>query len=154
MKYLLLVLFICFVSVSCINNKGKEMAKTSIDSTSFTTIKWMDSIVNFGSIVKGEKITIKFRCINTGDKPLIITSAVPGCGCTVADYTKEPILPGKEGAITASFNSANFSGEVHKYITVNTNTKNAPETRLSFTGLITEEIGSNKTVEKQLTPKK
>ena len=154
MKYLIVALFICSISVSCMNNKGKEMGKTAIDSTNFTTIKWMDSIVNFGSIVNGEKITIKFRCINTGDKPLIITSALPGCGCTVADYTKEPILPGKEGAVTASFNSANFTGEVHKYITVNTNTKNTPEIRLSFTGLITGEIHANKAVENQAIPKK
>lgn len=154
MKYLFITAAICAGLLSCKNNKSIDVQKAAVDSANFTTVKWIDSIVNFGSIANGEKIQIKFRCLNTGDKPLIITNAKPGCGCTVADYTKEPVLPGKEGLVTASFNSTNFSGEVHKYIIVNTNTKNAAEATLSFTGTITGGVSNDKVVQPHPMPVK
>jgi hypothetical protein len=139
MKYFFVLFAFVAVFISC-KSKDKQLELTvknaGVDSANYTTIKWIDSIVNFGSVKNGEKITIKFRCKNTGDKPLVIISAKPGCGCTVADYTKGPILPGSEGLITASFDSKKFSGEVHKYIMINTNTKNGNETTLTFTGTI------------------
>jgi len=156
MKYFLLAaVFISTGILSCKNNKAADVQKAAaVDSANFTTVKWVDSIVNFGTIANGDKIQIKFRCLNTGDKPLIITNAKPGCGCTIAEYTKEPILPGKEGLVTASFNSTNFSGEVHKYIIVNTNTKNSSETTLSFTGTITGGPNNDKIVQPHPMPKK
>ncbi len=51
----------------------------------------------------GDIVDINFTCKNTGDKPLYLVYVRPSCGCTVADYTKEPIPPGKEGKIDAQF---------------------------------------------------
>ena len=75
------------------------------DTVSLTSIQWIDSIKNLGRINEGQKLEVSFRFKNTGDKPLIIQSVRPGCGCTVADYPKEPIAPGAEGEITGSFDS-------------------------------------------------
>ena len=124
---------------ACKNNdlKPKDALKSAFDTANFTTVKWVDSMKDFGTIKNGEKIQLEFKCINSGNKPLIITSARPGCGCTIADYTHSPIAPGQQGAVTASFNSKNFSGTVHKSIIVNTNTKNGTEHILYFSGNIT-----------------
>lgn len=65
--------------------------------------------------------THEFRFVNTGDQPLVISNVRASCGCTTPFYTKAPVLPGKEGVITASYNSANRPGVFHKSITVNTN---------------------------------
>ncbi len=140
MKYIFFSFMIAAVICSCKNKDQQHEAvaqKAALDSAGYTTIQWLDSVVNFGTIKNGEKISIKFRYRNSGNKPLVIISARPGCGCTVADYTKGPVLPGSEGLVTASFDSKRFSGEVHKYIEVNTNTKNGTEHTLSFTGTIT-----------------
>jgi hypothetical protein len=131
MKHLVFTIaFYALLLVGCHNNQPAITAKKAAkDSANFTTIQWVDSIVNFGSITYGDKISIRFRCKNTGDKPLIITNARPGCGCTVADFTKEPIAPGNEGIITAAFDSkkAHGAGEVRKTIMVSSNTKNQIE---------------------------
>jgi hypothetical protein len=42
------------------------------------------------------------------------------CGCTTPNYTKEPILPGKSGEITATYNAMN-PGDFNKQVTVITN---------------------------------
>jgi len=137
------LLIVAIVATACKNNKNKNLnsiqqsTPISVDTTNFTAIQWIDSIVDFGTINYGEKIQIKFRCKNTGNKDLIILSARPGCGCTVADYTKEPIKPGNEGLITASFDSKkSHSNDVNKSLTVTTNTKNGTEHYLFFKGTI------------------
>ncbi|MFL9484134.1 DUF1573 domain-containing protein [Chitinophagaceae bacterium LWZ2-11] len=138
-KQILIGLFSLAVLAACRNGKTEQSSTqkaAASDTLNYTNIQWLDSIVNFGTINMGEKIQIKFRCKNTGDKPLIITNARPGCGCTVADYTKQPIPPNGEGLITASFDSqkAHSTGEVRKTIVVTTNTKNNTEHYLFFTG--------------------
>jgi len=140
MKRFLLAGFVIATIISCKSKSEKDFdnaAKIVKDSANFTTVQWIDSIVNFGSINKGEKIDIRFRCKNTGTKPLILANVRPGCGCTVADYTKEPILPGAEGLITASFdsNKTGATGEVDKTIIVSSNTPVNP-VYLHFKGTI------------------
>jgi len=125
---------------ACNDSSNAELQKrAAVDSANFTTVQWIDSALNFGTINMGEKALVKFRCKNTGTKPLIITSAKPSCGCTVADYSKEPIAPNGEGWVTGSFDSNknhNQGGDIHKTIIVSTNTLNGTDRYLIFTGTI------------------
>ncbi|GAC1440121.1 MAG: hypothetical protein NVSMB63_06210 [Sediminibacterium sp.] len=125
--------------VAC--NTGNKTIKInnlqSANTASYTSVQWLDSIVNFGTIARGEKIAIRFRFRNTGSKPLFLTNVHAGCGCTVPDYTKDAIAPGKEGLVTGAFDSNRSApGEVRKTIIVNTNTTNGTTHTLIFTGLI------------------
>ncbi len=93
------------------------------DPAAITTIQWLDSTFNKGTITEGEKIEIVYRFKNTGEKPLIIKDVRPSCGCTVAEKPLEPIAPGEEGSIKAVFDSQNKPGPSHKTITVISNTQ-------------------------------
>ena len=140
MKGIILAGFVLISLIACKSKSEKDFEKglqVSKDSANFTTVQWIDSIVSFGTINKGEKIEIKFRCKNTGTKPLILANVRPGCGCTVAEYTKEPILPGAEGLVTGSFdsNKTGATGEVDKTIIVTANTLSGT-TYLHFKGTI------------------
>ncbi|MGZ5247887.1 MAG: DUF1573 domain-containing protein [Flavitalea sp.] len=97
-----------------------------------TKIEWIDSAKNMGKINEGQKLQIAFRFKNAGDKPLVIQAVRPGCGCTVADYPKEPIAPGKEAVITGSFDSQGREGLQHKEIFVSANTEGTTEHKISF----------------------
>lgn len=56
------------------------------DSSNFTTVAWVDSTFhNVGDVKLGQTVEIPFVVKNTGNKPLIISSVQPGCGCTVAE---------------------------------------------------------------------
>ena len=125
---------------ACNDGSNAELQKrAAIDTANFTTVQWIDTLLNFGTISMGEKALVKFRCKNTGTKPLIITSAKPGCGCTIADYSKEPIAPNAEGWVTGSFDSNKNhgqGGDIHKTIIVSTNTTNGSDKYLVFTGTI------------------
>jgi len=80
-----------------------------------------DTSHNFGWMNEGEVVTHDFSFTNTGKSPLIIAGASTTCGCTVPDYTKEPIAPGKSGNLKVTFSSAGKWGHILKSIVVSSN---------------------------------
>lgn len=79
-------------------------------------VKFASEIVDLGTVKQGNPVTGTFTLTNIGQEPLVIESVTPGCGCTKSDYTKEPIMAGKTGTITATYNAAaagNFSKTVY-----------------------------------------
>ena len=89
--------------------------------TDSTTVQMIDSVYNFGKVTDGEKVEYSYRFRNTGKNPLIVSSAVASCGCTVPEKPEEPIKPGETGFLKVVFNSKGRVGEVHKEITVTSN---------------------------------
>lgn len=134
-----LVLFIFITASSCQSNGATSKHSTDSlnmmkDSANYTTASFPDSMQNFGSVEKGKQVKLIFHVKNTGTKPLLIASARPSCGCTVADFTRSAIAPGKDGEINASFDSNHGApGQIRKTITVVTNTSPVHST-LIFTG--------------------
>jgi hypothetical protein len=96
-----------------------------------TSIVWLDSTQQLGTIKEGEIRTINFRFKNTGQKMLVIGEVAASCGCTVPEKPEKPIAPGEEGVILARFDSDGRIGTNHKVISVFANTENAPH-QLSF----------------------
>ena len=97
-----------------------------------TTLALSEPSFDFGKIKKGDVVEHVYEVTNTGKNPLIISNVQPTCGCTVPDFTKDPILPGQKGKITLKFNSANFDGVVHKAAQVYANVAKNP-IELTFT---------------------
>lgn len=77
---------------------------------------------DFGKISEGEKVSYSFKFKNTGNANLIISAASGSCGCTVPEWPKEPIAPGKEGAINVIFDSEGKAGTQQKTVTLTANT--------------------------------
>jgi hypothetical protein len=77
---------------------------------------------NFGTIKEeiGD-VSTQFEFTNTGKSPLIIQRVSASCGCTTPSYTKEPILPGKNGTISATYSTVRRPGTFNKTIRVYTN---------------------------------
>jgi hypothetical protein len=140
MKYFIYLTILLLGFSSCKNVDAKdETAATGSGNTGVTTVEWMDPKKDLGKITEGQKIQISFHLKNTGNSPLVIQSVVPGCGCTLADYPKEPISPGKEAQIIASFDSKGREGQQHKEITVTANTKDNTQHTLSFNVMVVKQ---------------
>ncbi|MBQ4393328.1 MAG: DUF1573 domain-containing protein [Prevotella sp.] len=78
---------------------------------------------NFGKFSeKSPVVSCSFTFKNVGEQPLVINQAIASCGCTVPEYTKEPIQPGKTGEIKVTYNgTGKFPGHFKKTVTVRTN---------------------------------
>ena len=98
-------------------------------------IKFDKTTHDFGTFSENDpKVTCTFKFTNTGDGLLIIHQAIASCGCTVPQYSKEPIKPGESGEIIVTYNGAGkFPGHFKKSITVRTNAK-SEIVRLYVTG--------------------
>ena len=123
-----LIVCVCITSVffSCDirntrNKAGAMVSNTTAQFTDSTTVQLIDSAYNFGNVTDGDKVEYSYRFRNTGKNPLIVSSAVASCGCTVPEKPEEPIKPGETGFLKVVFNSKGRVGEVHKTITVTSN---------------------------------
>ena len=91
--------------------------------------------------------TFNFIVTNTGNQPLVIQKVTASCGCTTPEWTRQPIVPGGQGKVTAIYDPANRPGVFDKTLTVYTNTKPA-STTLTIKGEVTPR---EKTVEELFT---
>lgn len=107
--------------------RGTEELKThndfldSVATLPKTKINFEESRFDFGKIKEGESVRHIYTFTNTGDQPLIISNAIPSCGCTIPSFSKKPVAPGQKGHIEVAFHSANQKGKVHKNIIVVSN---------------------------------
>ncbi|KFF75020.1 hypothetical protein HX13_08770 [Chryseobacterium sp. P1-3] len=107
---------------------------TSVVKIMADAIKWKSESIDVGNIPQGKPKLIRFEFTNTSSKPIVIENVSPSCGCTTADYTKTPILPGKKGFVEASYNAA-AKGQFMKTVSVTTSDSKTPKT-LSFKGVV------------------
>ena len=100
----------------------------------------------FDAIMEGDVASYDFKFTNIGNKPLEISHVQPGCGCTTPTWTKEPIWPGKQGVITAAYNSAGRPGPFSKTISVTSNGKISSFV-LSFRGVVLKKAEAGQATE-------
>jgi hypothetical protein len=107
-KLFIALLAFTSVTVTFAQKKVADVAKFSTET------------YDFGKVKQNAPPTATFVVTNISSDPLIIEAANPTCGCTISDYTKAPIAPGKTGTIKATYNAANI-GAIHKTLTVKFN---------------------------------
>ena len=111
MKKILFLMTLLVVGVSF------AFAQTNAD------IKFDKTTHDFGKFSENSPVvSCVFTFTNIGDAPLVIHQAVASCGCTVPEYTKEPIQPGKKGTIKVTYNgTGKYPGHFKKSITLRYN---------------------------------
>ena len=118
--------FYCLLFVASLQT-GFAQSTSDIVSEPKAVIAFDVPVHDFGDMKQGEKVAFVFKFKNTGKAPLIISNVQTTCGCTVPDWPKDPVAPGKTGQLSATFNSAGKSGKQNKVITVISNASNARE---------------------------
>lgn len=88
------------------------------------SIVFVNTTHDYGTIVQGADGNSEFRFTNKGKSPIILSHVQASCGCTVPEWPKEPILPGKTSSIKVTYNTANV-GSFGKTITVSSNAANS-----------------------------
>jgi hypothetical protein len=113
--------FACMFIMIMLGIAGSLNRVIAQDSTKpISEIAWNTTSYDFGKIEQGKPVTAEFEFTNPSMVPLIISSVKPTCGCTIADYPKEPVQPGKSGKIAVTYNAAS-SGFFQKSIIVSSN---------------------------------
>lgn len=147
MKKVIYLLFVPIALASCQQKSDKAdagdtssastvnaaSAANTTDTAAAAKFEFTEKAFDFGTVEEGEKVTHSYKFTNAGSGSLIISNAQPSCGCTVPDWTREPIPPGGTGEITAVFDSKGRVGKQNKTITVHANTEPSV-VKLTLTG--------------------
>ena len=80
---------------------------------------------DFGTIAFKKEAVCTFEFTNPGKSALIISDVQTSCGCTVPEWTKEPLRSGKKGMLTIKYDAA-FPGVFHKTVEVTYNGSDSP----------------------------
>ena len=88
-----------------------------------------------GYVLWRHPITVNYTFTNTGDRPLVLSNVTTSCGCTTAEWTREPIPAGGTGKVSAVFD-AEAIGHFVKEVGVYCNASPQP-LYLEFSGEVT-----------------
>ena len=150
-KTMLLLAAIAMIAFTSCKDEGKaskemqenstEVTETSADQNQensadkFPELTFDHNNYDFGTVQNGEMLEHEFTFTNTGDAPLKVMKANPSCGCTVPEWSKDPIEPGEKGSMKVKFDARGRSGKQHKNVRLTTNTKSGNEV-LTFSATI------------------
>lgn len=110
-KIVLVYLLVCFGMI-----QAKAQADISFDVLSF----------DFGTVSEGtDTLWHSFIIKNTGSTPLEIKDIKTSCDCTLAEWPKTPIQPGRTAIIRGGFKTEGKSGTFEKNLIIMTNTSPA-----------------------------
>ena len=101
-----------------------------------TVIQIDKTVYDFGTISKGSANPAIFTITNTGNHPLIISHVSTSCGCTNANWEKQPVEPGKTTKISVEMKPEE-TGHFSKTVEVYCNVNESP-VRLMLTGITKE----------------
>ncbi len=101
-------------------------------------IEFEKVVHDYGDVPYGGNGKCEFRFTNTGNEPLLIQKPKTSCGCTVAGWPAEPILPGESQVLEVKYNT-NKSGNFNKTVTVTSNAVKNSTVVLRIKGRVLEQ---------------
>lgn len=110
--------------LSCLMFAGMSLVAQDTDNPNAPEITFERDLHDFGTIDYAGDGTYAFKFTNTGNDPLIISSAQGSCGCTVPQWPKDPVLKGQSNFINVSYDTKR-PGPFTKTVTIQSNAKTA-----------------------------
>jgi len=121
-----LVLFITFLSLTLVHSQEKK-----------PEISFEKTVIDYGTVNKGDNGVREFVFKNSGNAPLIISNVKSTCGCTIPKKPEKPILPGESEKIQVKYDTKRV-GFIRKSITVTSNAASSPTTILKIKGQVVD----------------
>ena len=121
-----LVLFIAFFGYTLVHSQEMK-----------PEISFEKTVIDYGTVNKGDNGVREFVFKNTGNAPLIISNVKSTCGCTIPKKPEKPILPGESEKIQVKYDTKRV-GFIRKSITVTSNAASSPTTILKIKGQVVD----------------
>jgi hypothetical protein len=140
-------IIIVIVGIACLafiymivnNNRSETKQNSAIEmdqDSGSSMMSFLKTTHDFGEINEADGIvSYQFEFTNNGNSPLIIQEVKASCGCTTPEWTREPIIPGEKGIITAAYNPEKRPGTFNKSLTI-ASTANSQKVRLYIRGSV------------------
>ncbi len=141
------VLFASFCLVAMAFGAKAQNAGAAVQGGAMVSVN--KEVHDYGEIKQGADPYCEFTVKNTGTEPLIISNAKGSCGCTVPEWSREPVMPGKTTVIKVRYDT-NRPGPINKSVTITSNATNEPNLTLRIKGNVIGAPTENTTPVKQV----
>ncbi len=114
---------VLFAALALIANAGYSQVSAAAPATpkaEMAVAVFEAQNFDFGKIKQGVPATHEFTFTNKSKVTMVITGVQASCGCTTPDWSKNPIPPGGQGFVKATYNAAGV-GAFDKSVTVTAN---------------------------------
>ncbi len=111
-------LFMLFISLT---GTAQETVPVNGAEITFDKMTYDYGVLEYAS----KDNTCYFTFTNTGSSPLTISQAKGSCGCTVPEWPREPIAPGKTGKIKVEYKTTKV-GMINKSVFISSNATKEP----------------------------
>jgi hypothetical protein len=122
------VILVMMSGISCSSGSGKSTSGDAV--IAFDTLSH-----DFGEVRFGDEAEFEFVFTNSGKAPLIVTHVKSTCGCTVPDWSREPVNARKRGSVYVTYDTHRM-GVFTKSIYVYSNAANGVQ-QLHIKGKVT-----------------
>ena len=99
-------------------------------------IRFDQEVYTFQPVLEGDAVEVVFAFRNMGPQPLVIHDVSTSCGCTTAEYPSGSLKPGERGAVSTTFQSRGYSGNVDLTLLVKSNDARDPIKALRIGGKV------------------
>ena len=108
---------------------------------SFGSVKFDETMFDFGEVVRGAQLAHRFRFVNIGDGVLSIQGVHAACGCTAIEVERgKSYQPGESGFVDVKLDTSDFAGSMLKTVTVMSNEKVMPDRTLTLKAFVKSEL--------------
>lgn len=133
-KERIIIALLAAISVVCGPHIGAAYAQTGHKEA----LKFDKVTHNFGKIsIDAGPQKCEFTYTNVSDKPVVINNILSSCGCSVPEWSKAPIMPGKSGKIKVTYLNDQGAYPFDKNLTVYVSSSPKP-VLLRITGVVYE----------------
>jgi hypothetical protein len=115
----ILIPLVFLIAVSCSEKSGDKAGRKA------AKIDFKETIHDFGEIEFGGDGSFDFKFTNKGKSPLILENVRSTCGCTVPEWTREPVNPSDTGSIRVIYDTHRV-GAFSKTLIIYSNAANSP----------------------------
>jgi hypothetical protein len=116
MKKTLLLSLLSLLVLGSMRAQSNNNQQQAPDKPS-SAVTFKEMVYNFNKVEYGSDVSHSFIFTNNSNAPVTIKEVTPSCGCTTTDYTKGPVMPGKQGSISIKYDSSRV-GYFAKTVTV------------------------------------
>jgi uncharacterized protein DUF1573 len=95
---------------------------------------------DFGDVYAGTTVHHDVTLKNAGTDTMVISDVSTSCGCTGTLMSSDHVPPNGSGILSISFNSARYSGNVSKVVTLNTNDTAHGHVRITFSANVIKSL--------------
>jgi hypothetical protein len=115
----ILISLVFLITISCSEKSGNKAGRKA------AKIDFKETIHDFGELEFGGDGSFDFKFTNTGKSPLILDNVRSTCGCTVPEWTSEPVNPSGIGSIRVIYDTHRV-GAFSKTLIIYSNAANSP----------------------------